>query len=240
MTAPGAAGPFRRQHHNSIFAALNELDGDMLLAAECYFGGGTAVALMLDEYRQSVDIDFLCASQAGYRKLRHELWGRPGLDGLLRAGAALETLRDVRADQYGIRTVIGVGDAAIRFEIIREARIPLAGAMDHRFGVPILARHCLYAEKLLANADRWNDRAVLSRDIIDLSMMVLRWGPVPEAAWALAEAAYGDAVRRAHDAAIMRIRDEGWLEHCLSGLAMEAGLGQEILGLHGGPLIPEP
>ncbi|MDP4992747.1 MAG: nucleotidyl transferase AbiEii/AbiGii toxin family protein, partial [Marivita lacus] len=106
MTAPQAADLFGRQHHNDILHALRCLDGEMLLDAECYFGGGTAIVLELDEYRESVDIDFLCASQHGYRTLRQALWGRSDLAGLLRPEANLETLRDVRADQYGIRTLI--------------------------------------------------------------------------------------------------------------------------------------
>ncbi|MEO9632426.1 MAG: nucleotidyl transferase AbiEii/AbiGii toxin family protein [Sulfitobacter sp.] len=61
---------FQRKHHNDILNALRCLDGDLLLDAECYFGGGTAIVLNLGEYRESVDIDFLCASKEGYRKLR--------------------------------------------------------------------------------------------------------------------------------------------------------------------------
>ena len=58
---------FQRQHHNDILSALRSLDGELLLDAECYFAGDTAIVLNLDEYRESVDIDFLCASQEGYR-----------------------------------------------------------------------------------------------------------------------------------------------------------------------------
>ena len=81
MTAPQCADLFRRQHHNDILRALRCLNGSLLLDAECYFGGGTAIVLNIDEYRESVDIDFLCASQEGYRKLRQALWGRSDLAG---------------------------------------------------------------------------------------------------------------------------------------------------------------
>lgn len=240
MTAPQAAGPFRRQHHNDILNVLRCLSGGLLLESKCYFGGGTAIVLSLDEYRESVDIDFICASQEGYRRIRQELWGRSDLSGLLLPGADLRTLRDVRADQYGIRTLIGVGDVAIKFEIVREARIQLEGAIDDRYGVPVLSRDCMYAEKLLANADRWADRAVLSRDIIDLSMMISRWGPVPDAAWAIAEDAYGDTVRKAQDEAVERIRNTDWLRKCMADMAMDPELEGEILAQHGGPLPAEP
>jgi hypothetical protein len=239
MTAPQYADLFRRKHHNDILRALRCLNGSLLLEAECYFGGGTAIILNLDEYRESVDIDFLCASQQGYRKLRQALWGSSDLAGLLLPEAELKTLRDVRTDQYGIRTLIGMGDALIKFEIVREARIQLTGEMDDRFGIPVLTRDCMYAEKLLANADRWADKAVLNRDILDLSMMISRWGQIPDGAWAIAEGAYGDTVRQAYDEAVARIRNTEWLQKCVVGMAMEPELKGEILAQHGGPLDPE-
>lgn len=239
MTTPQGADLFRRPHHNDVHRVLRCLNGTLLLEAKCYFGGGTAVVLNLDEYRESVDIDFLCASQDGYRKLRQALWGRSDLAGLLLPGADLKTLRDVRSDQYGIRTLIGAGDVAIKFEIIREARIQLAGQMDDRFGIPVLTRDCMYAEKLLANADRWADKAVLNRDVIDLSMMIARWGQIPDSAWAIAEDAYGDTARKAYEEAVARIRNTEWLRKCMVDMAMEPELEAEILAQHGGPLDPE-
>lgn len=239
MTAPQRAELFRRQHHNDILHALRSLDGEMLFGAECYFGGGTAIVLELDEYRESVDIDFLCASQHGYRTLRQALWGRSDLAGLLRPEAKLETLRDVRADQYGIRTLIRVREAAIQFEIVREGRIQLSGHIDRRFDIPVLSRDCMYAEKLLANADRWADKSVLNRDILDLSMMISRWGPIPGSAWTLAESAYGNTARKAYDEAVRRIRNRNWLQECMVGMAMRPELEDEILAQHGGPLEPD-
>ncbi|ETD86367.1 nucleotidyl transferase AbiEii/AbiGii toxin family protein [Rhodobacter capsulatus] len=238
MAAPQGAELFTRRHHNDILHVLRCLNGDFLRDAECYFGGGTAIVLELGEYRESVDIDFLCASQEGYRKLRQALWGRSDLAGYLRPGAELTLARDVRMDQYGIRTLISVGDVAIKFEIVREARIGLTGEIDARYGVPVLSRDHMFAEKLLANADRWNDAAVLSRDILDLSMMMSRWGAVPEAAWALAEGAYGDTVRKAYGKAVERIRNPEWLRKCMRDMAMDADLETEILAVHGGPETP--
>lgn len=238
MAAPQGAELFRRRHHNDILHVLRGLNGALLRDAECYFGGGTAIVLSLDEYRESVDIDFLCASQEGYRKLRQALWGRSDLAGYLRPGAELALLRDVRMDQYGIRTLIGVGDVAIKFEIVREARIGLTGEIDARYGVPVLSRDHMLAEKLLANADRWNDAAVLSRDILDLSMMMSRWGPIPDAAWAIAEGAYGDSVRKSFLKAVERIRNPDWLRKCMRDMAMDTALETEILAVHGGPVSP--
>lgn len=239
MSEKQNAGPFRRQHHNDILHVLRSLNGELLADAGCYFGGGTAIVLNLDEYRESVDIDFLCASQEGYRKLRQALWGRSDLSGILRPDAELQTLRDVRSDQYGIRTLVGVGTASIKFEIVREARIDLTGAIDDRFGVPVLSKDCMYAEKLLANADRWADKSVLNRDLIDLAMMMSRWQPIPQEAWDIAEGAYGNTARKAYDGAVHRIRDPRWLRKCMADMGMDLDLEAEILNQIGGPMPPE-
>lgn len=229
---------FERPHHNAIATILAALDEKVLAEAECYFGGGTAIVLALGEYRESVDIDFLCASQDGYRLLRQATFGG-SLDGLLKPDAKVKALRDVRADQYGIRTQIGAGDARVKFEIVREGRIALSGVLDPILGVPILARSDMYCEKLLANADRYADRSVLNRDIIDLTMMMSRWGPVPDTAWSKATAAYGSTVEIAYEKAVLAIRDPVRLKTCMDGMAMESGLAEEILSQHGGPHIPE-
>ena len=220
---------FARPHHRAVLRALEALDSDLLLGAECWFGGGTAIVLELDEYRESRDIDFLCASTEGWRRIREAVWAR-GLDGLLKPGAALPALRDLRSDQYGVRTILDVEGAAIRFEIVREARIALSGAFDPRYGVPLLSREDMYAEKLLANADRGADRATLSRDAIDLSMMIARWGPIPEAALAKARAAYGGTVEEALARSFAMIREEAWLARCMAEMGMDAALAEEITG----------
>ncbi|WP_188482133.1 hypothetical protein [Marivita lacus] len=46
MTAPQAADLFGRQHHNDILHALRCLDGEILLDAQCYFGGGTVTDVL--------------------------------------------------------------------------------------------------------------------------------------------------------------------------------------------------
>lgn len=227
---------FRRPHHNAIATVLAALDDRLLLEAECYFGGGTAIVLALHEYRESVDIAFFCSSQEGYRLLRSTIFDR-GLDGLLKPGAEIAALRDMRTDQYGMRTQIGIGNTKVRFEIVREARIPISGAFDPALGVPVLSREDMYCEKLLANADHHADHSVLNRDIIDLSMMVSRLGPIPDAAWSRAKGAYGETVVKAYDKAVQAIRDPRRLQTCMTGMGMDLDLMHEILSPHGGPVV---
>ncbi len=79
-------------------------------------------------------------------------------------------------------------------------------------------------------------RAVLSRGVIDLSMMVAAWGPIPEAVWNKARRAYGDTVDLAYGKAVARIRDPGWLQRCMGAMSMAPDLAGPLLALHGGPL----
>ena len=228
---------FERPHHQRIAHVLAALDGDALRGHGCLFGGGTCIALRYGEYRESVDIDFLVSDAAGYRELRQLLTGAHGLNAMVRSGAQpLEMLREVRADQYGLRTVVRMDGQAIKFEIVREARIALEapGKDDVVCGIGTLTPLDLAASKLLANSDRQADDGVFSRDVIDLAMMGLRL-PQLRNALAKAEGAYGPAVTRDLGKAIDRLQErQGWLERCMQAMSMtlpKAVLWQKIRAL---------
>ncbi|OPF64322.1 nucleotidyl transferase AbiEii/AbiGii toxin family protein [Hydrogenophaga sp. H7] len=214
---------FERPYHQRIAHVLAALDGAALRQHGCLFGGGTCIALRHGEYRESVDIDFLVSDAAGYRELRHLLTGPTGLNAVVQPGAQpLTMLREVRADQYGVRTVVQMDGQAIKFEIVREARIELEvpGPGDVVCGIGTLTRLDLAASKLLANSDRQADDGVFSRDVIDLAMMGLRL-PLLRMALTKAEQAYGPAVARDLAKAIDRLQGrQGWLERCMQAMAM--------------------
>lgn len=213
---------FEREHHRDIALVLQALDPEALAARRCYFGGGTAMALRYGEYRESLDIDFLVSDRAGYRDLRQMLSTASGLAPLLRPGMAVEQTRAVRADQYGVRTQVRSGASVIKFEVVLEGRIELSvpEAGDKVCGLSTLAPIDLAAEKLLANADRWADDAVFSRDVIDLAMQRAATALL-RAACAKAETAYGDAVRRSLSQAIDALRARPHrLEACMKALSM--------------------
>ena len=216
---------FKRAHHQRVARILDALNVPLLTEAACYFGGGTAIVLLLDEYRESVDVDLLCASHEGYRTLRNAV-NENSLGPLLTQ--AMPLARAVRADRYGIRTFLMVDDVPIKFEIVREDRIPLQ-AQTHP-GIPILtlSQVDMFAEKLLANTDRWADRSTTSRDIIDLAMMVHHWGPIPPSAWLKVEDAYGASARRAFAKAQELLADEAYLAECLRKMSMEARWADDI------------
>jgi hypothetical protein len=86
--------------------------------------------------------------------------------------------------------------------------------------VPCLDHASCFAEKLLANADRGRDDAVLGRDAIDLAFMVEAWSPADALAGAeRARHAYGPVVDNAMRAAAQRLLDvEDHRKRCIAAL----------------------
>jgi hypothetical protein len=139
---------FKRAPHQAIATVLQALDADFLEEAACFFGGGTAITLLLGEYLESVDIDFLCASQDGYRLLRNRIVEQiaPIFT------QSIQQVGHVRRDQYGIRTRVAVGASTIKFEIIRG-------------GANFTVRH---APRACRGAGLANSPVLITRNISDL------------------------------------------------------------------------
>lgn len=212
----------------------------MLSERGCLFGGGTAIALRFGEFRESVDIDFIVSCAEGYRALRTALRHRSDLAPLLAPGtsAPFTSVREVRADQYGIRTTVTVVDVQIKFEIVRESRIELdrPGPEDHVAGIACLTPIDMVATKLLANSDRWSDASVFSRDLIDLAMMQPSTKLLLQGLEKAGEAYGRDTILRDLEQAIERMAgDPQWLARCLGAMAVEvpqAVVWQRIRALH--------
>ncbi len=201
---------------------LEALDADLLAANACLFGGGTAILLRHGEYRESVDIDFIVSDRDGYRTLRQLLAGPDGVRAIARPGATLDAIRETRADQYGLRTLLRVDGVAIKFEVVLEARIALEppGPTDRVCGVATLTPLDMLATKLLAHSDRWRDDAVQSRDLIDLAMMQPS-KKLLTAALAKARGAYGGSIDIDLNKAIQDLRDRPHrLDHCMAAMQM--------------------
>jgi hypothetical protein len=211
---------FDRPHHRRIARVLECLDADLLLKHRCLFGGGTAIALSHGEFRESMDIDFICASVEGYRELRG-LVNKGGIDAALQT--PVPVLRDPRIDQYGIRCAFAVDDQPVKFEIVFEGRIALADPLqeDKVCGVWTLRLEDMVATKLMANSDRWADSAVMSRDLVDLAMLGDHAGGLPDAGIAKALHAYGDSIVTDLDKARQSLLGrEGRLEHCMRAMGI--------------------
>lgn len=221
---------FNRPHHQRVLKLLHSFNSALLQEAQCYFAGGTAIVLSLGEYRESVDIDFLCASTDGYRLLRNTISSH-GLGAIL--NEPVKHLREVRADRDGIRTFLEVDGTPIKVEIVREGRIDIIGSMHPVFGLPTISREDMYAEKLLANTDRGNDRSTWSRDIIDLARMVNQWGGIPAESWGKVIGAYGESAERAYQNSVAMISDRGYLLSCLRNMHMNEDMVDHIPAILG-------
>lgn len=215
---------FEKLHHQRIGAVLLALDAPLLRACHCLFGGGTAMALRYGEYRESVDIDFLVSDIDGYRQLREKMTGAEGVQAIARAGSTLTALREVRADQYGIRTIVEADGVGIKFEIVLEGRISLEapGDDDQIAGIATLTPLDMAAGKLLANSDRWADDSVYSRDLIDLAMMQPKARLLAQAK-SKAAGAYGASIDADLKRAGTRLLErEGRLAQCMEAMRMAA------------------
>jgi hypothetical protein len=141
-----------------------------LSANGIFFGGGTRIALELDEFRESVGIDFLCADAESYRAVRSQVSSN-SLGNLLKSDSALEFARQIRADRDAVRTFVLLGgNKPIKLEFIRfddyglgKQSTPLLGS------IPCIDHDSCFMTKLLTNADRYSDPN--KKDIVDLCVM---------------------------------------------------------------------
>lgn len=181
---------FHRPHHQSILQVLQKFNASYLAENSILFGGGTRIALEIDEYRESVDIDFLCATPVSYRAVREQV-GDKNIGLLLNSGEAISFVRDIRADRDAVRAFIKLpNEKPIKLEFVHFDYYDLR--MDNRsdlFPVPFIDRESCFLTKLLANADRYGDAE--KKDIFDLCMMRQHWGEVPQRVWHQADEKYG-------------------------------------------------
>jgi predicted nucleotidyltransferase component of viral defense system len=219
---------FERAHHRLIASILGNMDINVLRKTQCFFGGGTAISMQLGEYRKSVDIDFLIGNEDGYRWLRNEIT-ETSFGKLFRQAPTLAGSSGVRKDRHGIRALLSVGGTVVKFEIVSENRITLQGQEVEAIPVPVVDRNGLFAEKLLATADRWAAPETYSRDIIDLAYMVAVWGPIPATAFDAARHAYGSSVDVALAKAIKRITNPEWLDRCCNAMEMNRSDARQIV-----------
>ena len=202
-----------------------------------FFGGGTAIALKHDEYRLSVDIDLMVSDKAGYRAAK-ELIGAGDLNRIFTEPVEY----DFRAsDQYAIRGQVIESSTAIKFEIVLDAYLDLTGTGEHDWlcGVPTLSAASAVAEKLLANADRWADYGVFSRDVLDLA--IIATAPTADVdaftsgAHQATEAYGATALGSANRAAQQLLDNPARLARCFDALSIDAltiiDLQQKLRGL---------
>jgi Nucleotidyl transferase AbiEii toxin, Type IV TA system len=217
---------FKIDHHQLIHRVLESLNCEFLSECRAYFGGGTLISLDLGEYRTSNDIDFICALGSDYRKLRNAINDlNPRI--LLKDNSALEIER-FTADQYGIRMAIVIDGIPIKTEIIAEARFELDSPRQPSWSpVECLSVSDCFTSKLLANADRYNDPSVHSRDLIDLAFL-RNERSIPDLAIEKAEAAY--RVMIPLKAALTKFQTDADLRfHCYENLTISEAFRSKLI-----------
>lgn len=178
------------KYHQIIGSALNNFSADFFCKHNIIFGGGTRIALELGEFRESVDIDFLCPNKKSYRSIREQVTNI-SLGCLVRE--EFKYLRDIRADRDAVRTVIAYQGINIKVEFISCDNYDLSSVIDTTlFPIPFLDHTSCFYTKLLANADRKLIEPF--KDVFDILAMFDNWGPIPELAIILAEDHYGKKV----------------------------------------------
>ena len=212
---------FNHPHHQKIHLLLQSLDSKIFFESSAYFGGGTLITLLHNEYRWSKDVDFICPIGDGYkalRKLVSDNYFAPSI--FFKSTTHLKFPRELKADQYGIRFAVLVDDMPIKFEIVAEARLELDPPEKLTWiDVPSLSLIDQYAEKLLANADRWYDSSIESRDLIDLSMMRVI-SEIPQKSLEKAENAY--SVKKELISSIKKFQtNKQYREKCFSALQID-------------------
>jgi hypothetical protein len=181
---------YKPSHHQAISSALDYFSSEYLSENNIIFGGGTRIALEINEYRESVDIDFLCPNKLSYKAARSQITNVT-LGKLVTKDFTY--VREIRADRYAVRTIIEHKDTAIKLEFVSFDNYNLSWLLDNSlFPVPFLDRTSCYYTKLLANSDRWTDYPY--KDIFDLLAMRGEWGVIPDNAIKLAIEHYGRSV----------------------------------------------
>jgi predicted nucleotidyltransferase component of viral defense system len=104
---------FKLEHHNQILRIINSLNYQIFQENEAFFGGGTLIPLLYNEYRQSNDIDFICSvKSSGYKNLRSLIFDQ-GYKSLFSDLNHISIGRST-TDQYGIRMLIEINNIFIK------------------------------------------------------------------------------------------------------------------------------
>ena len=181
-------GPFTRDFHNSIFDVLGCFDAEYFNEHNILFGGGTRIVLEVNEYRQSIDIDFLCPTTESYRAVRSVVTSN---DFGPLTSIPLSLKREIVADRYGVRAAVEHGTYTIKVEFVAMDGYRLGKAKLKDIKLPVIDQAGCYSTKLLALTDRYGEPS--KKDLLDLLAMRLYWGPIPQESWLEAERHYGQA-----------------------------------------------
>lgn len=179
---------FKRPHHINIQKLLNCFNSEYLKKHNILFGGGTRISLELNEFRESIDVDFLCPTIESYKSVRSQV---TNVDfGDLITGH-LPIAKDIRINRDAVRAVVLIEGTPIKLELVNINGYNLKSDTKSPFGVPMVNRDGCFLTKILAHSDR--QYSPDNKDMFDLLMMSKVWGKPKESVWKDCERIYGKA-----------------------------------------------
>lgn len=177
------------ERHGSIKYLLGCLNPQILEHLGIFFGGGTAIALRLNEFRVSTDVDLFCRDDKALYAARH-IAIEEGIQAFFSKNIPV-TLH--RVDHDGLKFFASVNGEEIKCEIFNLGLFPIKGEKISLYPIPSLTPYELFTAKLFANANRFMDSRNQNKDIIDLGAMLIAWENIPKTAWEAAYIKYGQA-----------------------------------------------
>ena len=103
--------------------------------------------------------------------------------------------REVRPDQFGVRSFVSTDDGPIKLEILWTHAPPGVGAPRTGWPVPLVGRRALVTGLALALFDLGSPKRAYFRDLVDLAFTSASWGnDVLADAMATCEQAFGERV----------------------------------------------
>lgn len=216
---------YKRTHHQTIEQILSHFNSDYLTQNNILFGGGTRIALELCEYRESVDIDFLCMNTASYKAVRTQVTNESLGELLIKP---LEFRREIRIDRNAVRTFINMNGIAVKLEFVAFDDYKLQAYKNSLFNVPCIDQDSCYTTKLLAHSDRkYSDTR---KDFFDLLMMYRQWGLPHKSVWQESERHYGAAPKKDLIEQLQQVDNNiGFLKLAGKKLDIKAALTEELL-----------
>jgi len=216
---------YKVHHHQILCSALEQFNADFLLENRIAFGGGTRIALELSEYRESVDIDFLCPDKHSYRAVREQVMSNT-FGSLVRRDFSYP--REIMFGRDKVYTVIDFNNTLIKVEILNCDSYDLQVETGSLFPVPYLSRESCFYTKLLANADR--AKMPPYKDIIDLLMMYRCWGDIPESSLDKARCHYGDIALKSLISSLEHIQSHRklYVDNAVTNLLVDRTLADDL------------
>lgn len=183
---------YKLPHHQLIEQCLENFNKKFLEKNHILFGGGTRISLEIDEYRESIDIDFLCQDKSSYRAVREQVTNLTLGELVIKD---FTYAREIRSSRDSVITLLDCSGEKIKLEFVCFDNYELTRGEDQSlFPVPYIDHTSCFYTKLLSNADR-----ALSppyKDVLDIVAMVWKWGSIPEEALEHARSHYSTDVDR--------------------------------------------